>query len=830
MTSLWQDVRQGLRMLVRSPGFTAAAALSLALGIGANTAIFSMAKTLLWTKLGRDGGNRVVAIVPAGQETTMGNRWSYPDYLDIRDRSREVFEDLIVMSHEPWAVAFHGSERSERWWGASVNSEYLRTMGVRPILGRTFTPDEDARPGEAPVAILSERVWQREFRRDPQILGRQIQLNRTWVTVVGVVPAEDAVFRRLLQVDFFLPIMQEGNLFDRRGTCAARDERWVVVAGRLRPKATRAQAQSCLDVLSAQLRQAYPQDWGADPGQQQRAIIAPTEELWGLPDFLPRHRVPAFACALFGLTGLVWLIACANVANLLLARAQARRRDIAVRLAVGGGRWRIIRQLLIESAMLSFLGGAAGILLAVWCQETVEAMSPSVQILAYASPVHLEFSLDRGVCCFALAITGLTAVVFGLLPAIRMSRVDLVHSLKEGGRSGGEEIRGLFWRRALIVGQMGMACLVLVGAGLFVRTVRQAMNDASGVDPRNLAVVSFDIYQQRYSSERAHQYVREALAKLERCPGVSSASFATERPLSPSSDTFYVEFEGSPNAEAKTVEVQRLIVGPTFFETTRIPMVRGRGFESQDWTERPKVVVVNEALAQRYWPGQDPIGRHVIVDAENRLEVVGIARAANYHSLAASPVPMCFVLPERTQMLAVLSFLVRTTGPSLSVLDRVRSELESLDTDMPIIEAATLEQVYADTLLPLRFAGWLGTAYACVALVMCAVGIYGLLAYYVVRRTREIGVRLALGAKPRDIMRLVLRQVLGLALVGMAVGLLAALALSHALRSLVFGVSTNDPVTFVLAFLVLGGVALAACLLPARRAARVDPMTALRCE
>ncbi|HEX7175815.1 MAG TPA: ABC transporter permease [Pyrinomonadaceae bacterium] len=815
MGTFFQDVRFGWRRLKASPGFTAVAVLSLALGIGANTAIFTLVNTVLLRPLPVAEPERLASVYPVARDEEVG-AFSYPDYRDFRDRN-EVFTGLFVHRFAPMSLSREG--QSERVWGYLVSGNYFDVLGVSAARGRTFLPEEDVAPLRHPVVVVSHASWQTRFGGDPNLIGKTVQLNGHPFSVVGVAPEGFQGSETAYTPELWAPMMMQPVIEPGFDWLEKRDNHNLFATGRLKPGVTYEQAVASLNILARQLGEEYP-----DTNEGMTMTLTPP----GLIHPILRGPVIGFTGALMGVVALVLLIACTNLANLLLARAADRRKEIAIRLALGASRLRLVRQLLTESVLLALMGGAAGWLLALWVVDVVTAFKPPVNF-----PLTIDLQIDWRVFAFSLVASVLTGIVFGIVPALQTTNPELVPALKDGAAQGGARRTRL--RSALVVAQVALSLVLLVAAGLVVRTLQHVQTMSPGFDPEGALTMSVDVGLQGYDEARGRQFYRQLLERLRALPGVESATAADFLPLSLNYNAMPVFIEGQPAERGANVPTaMNSSVATDYLKTMGIPLVRGRDFGERDREDAPRVVVVNEAFARRYFPGADPvaeaIGHRVSSDAEGPwYEIVGVAGDGKYFGISEAPRPFIYLsLGQRYSSNA--SLVVRTKGDPRAMIAAVRGEVRGLDESLPVFDVKTMTEHLGISLFPARVAGALLGAFGLLALTLAAVGIYGVMSYSVAQRTHEIGVRVALGARPRDVLGLIVRQGMTLAVVGIVLGLLAAFAAVRALGNLLYGVGATDPLTFAGVTLILASVALAACLIPARRATKVDPMVALRYE
>ena len=803
-----QDLRFGVRMLVKSPTFTAVAVLTLALGIGANTAVFTFLDALLLRPLaGVTQPDRLVQIGRQYPDKTYLSDSTYPDYLDYRAQNT-VLSGLAAMAPRGFHLST-GSE-TERVDGELVSGNYFDVLGVPAALGRLISPADDSAASAGPVAVLSYRLFQRRFAGDPSALGTTIRVDGHDFTVIGVTGEPFAGIKVGSPRDVWVPLSTLRRIDPTAARFDQRRASWLEMFGRLKPGVTLEQARAELTVIAGRLEQAYPDTntragVGVEPGLGRDADV--------------QRALRRFASVPLASVGIVLLIACANVAGLLLARAAARRKEIATRLALGAGRVRVIRQLLTESLVLSLAGGAAGLAVGSWLTSGLRSLLPERYLFL---SFNLDLGLDWRVFAFTLAIATATGVVFGLVPALQGSRPDLVPVLK--GIRAAEGRRGLGLRRALVVIQVALSVILLIAAGLCVRTLRNATAIDTGYDAASVLTVRMDLVKQRYSEARGLLLQQQLLARLEAMPGVVAAGFAVTLPLNDGRWESPVRREGDPTR----VQTFQNVVSPRYFDALNIPVVAGRGFSDRDDGKAPRVAVLNQTLARILWPDESPLGKRVTVNG-GAAEIVGVVRDIKGRNLFEAPGPM-FYLPLFQQYQSNTVLHVRASLPPGALVAALRSEVSALDKDVPIYAVRTMDEHVTATLTPQRLLAYLITGFGALALLLAAIGLYGLLAYTVTERTPEIGLRMAIGAHQADVMQLFVADGMKLALAGVILGSLAALGLTPLMRSLVFGISPLDPLTFVVVPVLLLLAALVACSVPARRAARADPKIALRYE
>jgi len=818
METLLKDIRFAFRRLLKSPGFTATAVISLALGVGANTAIFSLVNTAVLRPLPAHRPDRLYSLAVSGAGGSM-LAFSYPSYKDFRDRSGDVLDGLFATRLTPISLS-RGGEDNQRLWGYLVTGNYFDVLGVRPERGRAFTPEEDAAPLTHPVAVISHACWRHRFGADPNVVGREIVLNGRPFRVVGVAPEGFSGTEVVYTPEVWVPMMMQEWIEPGNAWLERRTTQNIFATGRLKDGVTPEQAESALNLLAAQVGSEHP-----DTDEGQTITLMP-------PGFIiPQLRgaVLSFAAVLMGAVALVLLLACVNLASLLLARASVRRREIAICLAMGASRWRLVRQLLTESVVLALAGGAAGLLLAVWIIDLVVAFKPPIDI-----PVWIDLAVDWRVTLFALGASLLTSLVFGLAPALQATRPELVPALKDLGAQTGRGRSRL--RGGLVVAQVALSLVLLVAAGLVVRALQHLQTTSPGFEVANGLVLSYDLARQGYDDARGEQFHRQFVERVRALPGVRSASLTDLFPLSLNYSSSNIHVEGQPAARGANVpQAMVASVGPDYFEAMGIPVAAGRAFAPADNDAAPDVVIVNEALARRFFPGPDPVraavgGRLSTAGHEGPFrQIVGVARDGKYWTMGEAPQPFVY-FPLAQSYSSTVTMVVRAAGDPRALAPSIRAEARSLDAGLPLYDVKTVEEHLSLSLFPARVAATLLGAFGLLALLLAAVGVYGVVSYAAAQRTREIGIRVALGARRSDVLRLVGGGGLLLVAAGVALGLAAALLLTRFMASLLYGVSTTDPVTFAFVVVLLGGVALLACYLPARRATKVDPMVALRHE
>jgi macrolide transport system ATP-binding/permease protein len=810
---MMQDLRYGVRMLLKTPALSLIAVVTLALGIGANTAIFTLLDKVLLRPLPVEQPQQLVAL--ARDDNGAPAIFSYPMYADLRTRT-EALTGLAAYYQQPFSLS--DGSATERVIGQIVSGNYFAVVGVRPALGRFFLPDEDRTPGTHPVVVISHGLWQRRFGADPAVLGKTVSLNNYRYTVVGVAPREFTGTTRGTINDVYVPVMMQVQAQPGRNSkLEDRGSGWLTLLGRLKPETTRAQAQAAFSALVQEAKQTFP-------GTNDPAKVFLLDGSRGFTRRVNDLTLPLKL--LMGAVGFVLLIACANVANLLLARGAARRKELAVRLAIGASRFRIMRQLLTESLILTVLGGSAGLLVASWLTQLLLGFQEQSNFV----PRTLDGSLDGRILGFTLGLSLLTGLVFGLAPALQAAKSDFVKALKEETSLLGTSARRLSLRNVLVVTQVALSLIVLIGAGLCVQSLRKLHAIDPGLEPAKVLTASFDLSLNGYNQARGQQFFTQLTERVAALPGVEAASLAHGLAFSAFIWTRSATIEGYQPQPNERLAFNFNAISPNYFQTLGTPLVRGREFTAQDTAAAPRVVVVNDAMARRYWPGADALGKRLKYGSVDQFaEVIGVVRDTKEKGLTAESRPTIFV-PLLQNYASDVTLHVRTAAEAPAMLVALRREVQTLDAQLPVYNLSTLAGHRDGSLYAERMAAALLTLFGLLALLLTSIGLYGVLSYAVTQRTRELGIRLALGAEPRDVLKLVIRQGMWLVLIGLSLGLVGAFWLTRLLEKLLFGVSTTDSLTFVVIALLLAGVAFLACWVPARRAAQVDPLVALRYE
>jgi predicted permease len=812
METLWQDLRVSVRRLRKTPGFTVIAILSLALGIGANTAIFSLVNTALLRPLPVTQPEQLVSL---NNHSLNGENnfptFSIPNYRDLRDRN-DVLSGLLAYRFAPVSLSNNGV--NERLWGYLVTGNYFEVLGVTPALGRYFTQADDQAKGAHPVAVITYDSWQKRFAGDPQAVGKDVIVNGRPFTIIGVAGqgfygTEIGYRPEIWFPSMMLPQIEPGNDY-----LDDRDSSNFFVQGRMKPGVTIAQTEAALRNIAAQLAQEFPKE------NENRTVVLSPPGLFG--SFL-RGSITNFAFVLMAVVGLVLLLACTNLANLLLARATERRKEIAVRLAIGASRWRLVRQLLTENVLLAVLGGILGLCLAFWLVDAIMAFKPPMDI-----PLSTELHIDGRVLFFTFLISVLTGIVFGLLPALQATKPDLVPALKDEVSLGG--YRRSWLRNGLVVLQVALSLLLLICAGLVLRGLQHAQVLNPGFLTQNALEMSFDLTLQGYDEARAQSFKRQLLERVRALPGVQFAGLSNFVPLTLNINNNSIFVEGQPEQRGANVPTASTSsASPGFLPALGTKLLQGRDFTEQDGERKERLAIVNETFARRFWPNQSAVGKRFSMQSASGpwIEIVGLVQDGKYFSLSEAATPFLYT-NLRPQSGSYLTLIVRTSSEPQSALAALRREFQQLDCNLPIYGVKTLVEHMDLPLFPARVAATLLGGFGVIALLLAAIGIFGVMSYAVTQRTREIGIRVALGAPAMNIFKLIVGHGLRLTIYGLGLGLLGAFAGTRLMAGLLYGVSALDVVTFGGVSLLLALVALLACYFPARRAMRTDPLLALR--
>ena len=821
LETLWQDVRYGARLLRKSPGFTAVAVLTLALGIGANTAIFSVINSLLFKPLPVDEPQQLVdlynTVSKEDSPVTAEAPLAYPDYADFRDQSTRL---AGLIGFAPTQVAIENEDDSRMVPAEEVTGNYFQVLGVRLMLGRGFDEAQDRVPGGNPATVLSYAMWKKDFALDPHIIGKTITLNEHPITVIGIAPPDFHGLMRMVAPRLWIPISMDsvlhlGNPVQDRGS------QWLFATGRLKPTASLGQAQAELHAIAARLERTYP-----DSNKDRSVILLRASHVKIFPELDTVLYAGSFV--LLGFAGLILLIACANIAGMLMARATGRRKEIAIRAALGGGRRRLVRQLLTENLLLSLLGGVSALLMTALLNR---GLSNALANFNTSLPIGLGLTIDVDwrVLGFTLAAVLGTTFLVGLIPAIRTSKQSLADTLKmETGAATGERGKHRLLN-TLVVAQLMISLMLLICAGLALRSLWNASRVNPGFDPSGLATASFSPSLAGYNASQASAFYRQLAARVATLPGVQSASDTDRLPLSLDVQiSGYAPGNANAKSRPKNTPVPTATVDADYFKTMRIPILRGREFNEQDTEKSSPVLIVNQTLANRFWPGQYALGKHV-AHAGKTYDVVGIVADGKYVTLGEAPRPYVYLAMRQSEIPDRI-LIARTFGDPRTALASIRNISKQLDSKVPLTNLETVQQAMSVSLLLPRAGGTLFGLFGLLGLILASIGLYGVISYTVAQRIHEIGIRIALGAGPTDIARLVIRRGLGIVLTGVALGLAGSFALTRVLSIMLYGISSIDPLTFAAVAVFQIAVAIAACYIPARRATSVDPMVALRYE
>jgi putative ABC transport system permease protein len=798
-------------MLRKKPGFTIAAILALALGIGANTAIFSVVYAVLLSPLPYKDAKQLVWIwetKPASGIKT--EPASLPNYTDWKNQGQS-FEGMTAFIGSTLTLTTNDGGEPERIPTTYVSANFLTVLGTTPQLGRAFVEEENE-IGKHRVVLLGHSLWQRRFGANPQIVGQTITLSGNQYTVLGIMPEgfKNPTPDQSKPAQLWAPLPVKLDPAQRRSD-------FLSVVARLKPNVTPEQAQAEMNTITSRLEQQYPD---SNTGWSTK-LVPLHERMIG--------DVRAALWLLMGVVGFLLLIACANVANLLLARSAARQQEIAIRRALGADRWRLVRQFLTESVLLALCGGFLGSLLAMWGVEVLVALSPQ------NIPRLGEINLNWQVLAFTLFISLATGVVFGLLPALHATNPNLTESLKEGGRSSTEGLRGAHLRNSLVVSEIAIALVLLIGAGLMIKSFVRLQEVDPGFHPERILTWDVGLPSAKYKEDaQVVGFYNQFMTRVAAQRGVESVAGISALPLSGGGDVVSFEVEGRPIAavEGQSVDAEYRVITPAYFATMGIPLVKGEGITERHTADVPAVMVINETFARRFFPGEDPIGKRLNLGDPQTAPwraIIGVVKDVRHEGLDTEPYPQMYS-PVAQFPRRAMTMVARTSTDPMAIVPSVRSELSAIDRDQPLYNVRTMEQVLAASIARQRFNMLLIAVFASVGLVLAAVGIYGVISYSATQRTHEIGIRMALGAQTRDILRMVVGQGMLLALIGVVVGLVAAFALTRLMSSLLYGVTATDPLTFIGLSVLLAVIALLACLIPARKATKVDPMIALRYE
>jgi macrolide transport system ATP-binding/permease protein len=814
VSTLIADIRYSLRSLLKSPGLTLAAVLSLALGIGANTTIFTWVQAVLFRPIPMAADPGSIRVMAMENREGASRSWSYPNYKDFRDRVTML--DVIAQDDQTYNVAV--DDTAERSWGGLVSGNYFQVLGVPAAAGRVFTPEDDVTPGGHPVAVISYSYWQQRFAGNPSVVGKQVTINNTPITIVGVTPEGFIGAFGGVAASLWVPMAMQREMMggDRLN---ARGNGWFQMLARLKPGVASEHAQAEATAIMSQLEQEYK---NFNEGRRLRIV-----QTWDAPFGAATVLKPLLA-VLTVLVALVLVIACANVANLLLSKAVSRRREIALRLSLGASRMRLVRQLLTESLMLALVAGLAGVVMAYWSMDVIMAFVPPVDM-----PFDLGLRMDGTTLMFALVVSVITGLVFGLAPALQASGSQTMQALKEEGRSGGGGRSTGRLRSALVVAQVAVCLVLLIGASLFLRSFIAAQSLSPGFDANGVVTASMDMFQSGYTGDRLRDFQRRTIEAVTALPRVRSAAFGSRMPLGMgNNNSMGVSIDGYVPREDEEVVISYSTVGPRYFETMSIPVRQGREYAETDTPDAPNVVVINESMARRYWKDGNAMGGRIRMGNQNVLEVVGIVADSKYSSINERPLPQIYLSLNRFPI-STLRLFVKASGDPTPMVAETRNALRALDASLPVYDARTMNEHMQGAVFAQKMAANLLGAMGVLALLLAAIGLYGVMAYAVSQRTQEMGIRLALGASPGSLLNMIVGQGMRLTVIGLVIGLalaFGAFGSIGAVRTLLPGISPLDPVTYIAVPVVLGLIALLASWIPGRRAGKVDPLVALRYE
>lgn len=822
MINFWKDIRHAFRTLAKNPTFAAIGVVTLALGMAVNTTLFSVVNGFLLRPLPVPHPEQITVF--ALKQSTLGGtyRFSYPVYEDLRDQT-DSFSD--VFAYRVSLAAISVDHKSDHAIISRVSSNYFSSLGIKPAYGRLILPTEGRTPGADPIVVLGYSYWRRRFAGDPNIVGQKIELNGHPFTVVGVAPREFHGTYSVLDMDAYVPFSAEtGEDPDNpvQKIWASRGSRSLTIMGRLKPGVTIKQAQASTNVIAERVAQAHP-----DTEKGISVQIFPEKLARPEPD--PENSIPVAAIAFMCLAALVLLVACFNIANVLLVRATVRQREMAIRAALGAGQARLVRQYLTESLILALLGGSAGLLLATWAAGFLSSLSLGTDL-----PLKLDFHPDTQVYLYSLGAVFLTGLVVGLMPALRAARTNVITILHEGGRGSSSGPRRQFARNALVIAQVAGSLVLLIVAGLFIRTLNKAQQINLGFNPDHVLNLSVDVEQVGYKEPQARLAYRDMDARIRALPGVQSVAEAFTVPLGYVSSDDRVWIQEHPfeaGQQPPTVEYNMVTAG--YLDTLEIPLLRGRTFTVADKEKAPPVAIINDTMAKKFWPNEDALGKHFGIKGANGpfMEVVGITQDGKYQNLTEDPQPF-FYLPLEQSFISLRTIHVRTTVPPQSLALQIQSLIHEIVPDVPITQVKTMTEALqgANGFFLFRFGVQLTSTMGLLGLILAVVGIYSVVSYAAAQRTQEIGIRIAMGASSRDILKMVLRQGLTVVGIGLGAGLVLALAGTRVMGGLFLGIKPTDPVTFIVVVCLLTAIALVACWIPARRATGIDPLVALRYE
>lgn len=822
MLNFWKDIQYAFRTLTKNPGFAAIGILTLALGMAVNTTLFSVINGFLLRPLPVPHPEQITVLALQQSGIPGAKRFSYPDYQDLRDQSAS-FSELFAFRISLASIA--ADQKADHCIISRVSSNYFSALGVTPAYGRLILPTEGRTPGADPIMVLGYSYWRRRFASDPDIVGKKIDVNGHPFTIVGVAPREFHGTYSVLDMDAYFPFSAETrDVTDDpvQKVWESRIDRGLTLMGRLKPGVTIKQAQASLNVVAERIAQQHPDT-------EKGITVQLYPEKLARPEPDPDNPVPAASFAFMAMAALVLLVACFNIANVLLVRATVRQREMAIRAALGAGQSRMVRQYLTESLLLSVLGGGAGLLLGSWASGLLGTIHLGTEL-----PIQFDFHPDARVYLFSLGIVLFTGLVVGIMPALRAARTNLISVLHEGGRGSSSGPKRQLARNALVAAQVAGSLVLLIVAGLFVRSLDKAQKISLGFNPDHVLNLSVDVGQIGYKKARGREVYREMESRIRALPGVVSAAQGFTVPMGVMSAGDRVWIKEHPlESGQQPADLSYNQITPGYLDTLQIPLLRGRKFTDADSEKAPAVAIINENMAKKFWPNEDALGRHFSTKGPDGpfIEVVGIVQDGKYQNVTEDPQPY-FYLPLDQSYQSLRTFHVRTSVPPETLALQIESQIQELTPSLPITQVQTLTQALqgANGFFFFRFGAQLASTLGVLGLILAVVGIYSVVAYAAAQRTQEIGIRMAMGAEPLDILKMVLRQGLSVVGFGLALGLIIALAGTRLISGLFVGIKPTDPLTFAVVVLLLAAVALFACWIPARRATRIDPLRALRYE
>jgi predicted permease len=822
MLNFWKDIQYALRTLTKNPGFAIIGIVTLALGMAANTTLFSVINGFLLRPLPVPHPEQITVFALQQSSLPGDRRFSYPDYEDLRDQA-DSFSD--VLAYRVTLASVTVDQKNDHCIISRVSSNYFSSLGLKPAYGRLLLPTEGRTPGADPIMVLGYSYWRQRFGGDPNIAGKKVEVNGNPFTVVGVAPPEFHGTYSVLDMAAYVPFSAEsGEDPDNpiQKIWASRGSRTLTLMGRLKPGVTIKQAEATLNVVSNRIAQAHP-----DTEKGLTVLVFP--EKLARPDPDPENPIPAAAIAFMTLAGLVLLVACFNIANVLLVRATVRQREMAIRAALGAGQGRLVRQYLTESLLLSFLGGGAGLILGTWAASFLGSLRLGTDL-----PVQFDFHPDGRVYLFSLAAVLLTGLVVGTMPALRAARTNVITVLHEGGRGSSSGPRRQLARNSLVAAQVAGSLVLLIVAGLFIRSLGKAQEIELGFNPDHVLNLSVDVEQVGYKEPRGREFFREIESRIQAMPGVASVAQAFTIPLGYISSDDRIWIESHPlEAGQQPAEIGYNTISPTYLDTLQIPLLRGRRFTEADGEKAPAVAIINQNMAKKFWPNEDALGKRFSTKGPKGpfIEVVGVVQDGKYQNIGEDPQPY-FYEPLDQSYNSLRTIHVRTSVPPETLALQLESQIHDLAPDLPITQVQTMRESLqgANGFFFFRFGAQLASTMGFLGLILAVVGIYSVVSYAAAQRTQEIGIRIAMGATSRDILKMVLRQGLSVVGIGLALGLIIALAGTRVISGLFMGVKPTDPLTFTVVLLMLTAIALFACWIPARRATRIDPLVALRHE